>query len=485
MRSVGEPKPIPFNAGQMSGLSELSGAAPAFINFLADAAGAIRVRPGIEPWSDFPDETPNESPVIGMFAWRTYLLYVTQDRKLWAWEATGGVQALSDSTTTTQLDGSLRPVWTCDSTRVVVTGGGAPQTWQGTGLSSRLSPAATTPSGSPLALTHIAYAGQRFIGNTNDNTGYLQWTPPGPGNHTSWPIVGPYYSEAEAAPDPVIALHANSNEVFAFGTETLQVYQPDPVIAFTVSASKQAGCSAPYSVIEVEDEGFAWLDDKRRLVFSNGREVQPLSSPALAADIDRFTVVEDCWGAFLRIGSHELLLWVFPTEKRGPYYDRTTKKWGEFRSIDDNGEWQSWIANCHYYWSDRNLHLIGLSDGTIGVLTFDAFDDNGTTIRAVSRTGFQDHGTFNRKLCERVDVQLKRGDTVPPATPPTVEVRYRDDLGAFQPSLRFSMGAAHYQPVQSAWAQREYRQRQWELEWSGGSEFLLAGASEQIVVGDT
>lgn len=474
-------QPIPFAQGQMSGLDPLSGAGRLLLNFLPDAGGALYQRPGIQDFDDFPnDSIPNASPVIGMFEWRGYVLYVCEDRTIWALIAPGLVQALSDATAATQLDGTGLPVWTYDQARVVVTGGGAPQKWEGVGLSSRLAPGQTDPSGAPLALTHIAYSAQRFIGNVNSNAGYLQWTAPGQGNHATWPIVGPYYSEAEAAPDPVVAVWATTNEVFAFGTETTQVYSPDPAIGFTVSASIEVGAAAAYSVIKTEDGNFYWLDNNRRFVASNGRAVEVISTPYIAKTVKNLSDISDCWGANMMVGGWDLIVWVFHVERRAFYYDKVTKKWGEFDSLDSNGDSQSWIARSYFYWKERNVHLVGLSDGRIAELTFDAATDDGDTILAISETGFQDRGSLNEKLCEVLRLQLRRGSTDPSETAPTVRVRYRNDLGAWKPALTFSIGAGQYQPVVGKRSLGKYRQRQWRLEWSGGNAFVLAGATEDF-----
>lgn len=481
-------QPIPLFNGLASGLEELAGAQPQLVNFLIDAMGTARVRPGIEAWTDFP-AAPTTSPVIGIFPWRSYIIYATADRQLWAWIGPGAVVALSNpADTTTMLDGSLRPIWTYDATRVTVVAGGAPQQWQGIGLSSRLAPGALMPDGSALAFTHITYNSQRFIGNNYNLSGIWQWSDPGPGGHTSWPIVGNYWAEAEAAPDPAIALYANTNEVFVFGTQTCQTYTPDSVTVYAAGASVQVGCAAPYSVIDT-DGTFAWLDDRHRFVQSDGRSFQPISTPLIANDIMQpGFVVDDCWGSRIHIGTWDLLVWIFPTMARGFAYDRTTKKWvGEFRSTNaTTGEWVGWQPNCYAYWPDQNMHLVGMPNGTIASLSFDATTDLGAPLVAVAETGFQNRGTFTRKLCQRARLQFRRGGTAQPGPAPVVELKYRDDLGAFKPVIQWSAGVAgDYQPVVERYNAGMYRQRQWQLSWTGGGPFVMTGATESFELGDT
>ncbi len=484
---------LPFFNGLASGLDALSGTVPLYVNFLVDAAGAGRMRPGVRAWSEF-GEAPTDSPVIGIYNWRQWTLFVTEDRRIWAWQSPAdaahpgtNIIALSDDADDdTKLDGAGRPIWTYDQERVTLVGGGAPQQWQGAGLSSRLAPGEVMPDGSPLVFTHIAYISQRYVGNDNNNSGIVQWTDPGQGNHDTWPIVGANWMEAESAPDPAIAVYSNTNELFIFGTQTMQVFVPDATTAFATSCSVQLGCAAQYSIIDT-DGAFAWLDDRHRFVQSSGRKFDVLSTPTIANDIMQpGFVVSDCWGFRMCIGTWDLLVWMFPTEQTAFAYDRITKKWVNIRSLDENGKWVAWIPQSYYFWPERNLHLVGLEDGTIGEVTFEATTDNGTVIKAVSRTGFQDRGTFKRKLCRRAQLQFRRGQTAQPGPAPVVELRYRDDLGAFRPVLRWSMGVAgDYQPVVDKWNCGMYRQREWELEWSGGGPFIMTGATETIEAGET
>ena len=495
---MSDEKPIPFADGLASGLGELSGSSPLFVNMLVDPTGSMTIRPGIRAWSAFPSSSPvNNSPVIGIFPWHNqvgdYIVFVTADRYIWAWIGPGNVIALSSSgDATTRLDGSGRPIFTYDSTRVAIAGGGAPQQWTGGGLSSRLAPGQTMPDGSPLALTHIGYNAQRFVGCDNSFSGYFQWTDPGPPAHSTWPIVGPYFQEAEAWPDPAVALFTTTNEVFVFGTETTQVYLPDPTTAFSAAMTVQAGVGATYSVIPVTEIGaFAWLDDKHRFGLSDGRSYNVISTPAIDNDITQpGFVVSDCWAARIRLGVWDLLLWVFPTQGRGFCYDRTTSKWmGEFRTIDASGNWLAWAPTSYAYVPgaspQQNVHLVGLANGTIAELTFAATDDLGTTLKAVSRTGFQNRGTFNWKECRYARLQFVRGSTAQPGPAPVVELRYRDNLGNFRPVVSWSAGVAgDYNPIVEKFNLGVYQQRQWELEWSGGGPFSLTGATETFNVQD-
>lgn len=472
---------VDFGTGQSS-LEELSGAAPIFLNMLCDAGSAVRQRPGLRAWADFAATVPNASPVIGMFNWRTFLVYVCADRTIWAWYGPGDVRALSDTTAATKLDGSLRPIFAFDYQRVVITGGGAPQKWEGAGLSARL-------GGSPPVSTHIAYTAQRLIVEQYNNTGQVQWTPAGVGNHEVWTTAGINaggFAEAEAAPDPVIALYVNTNEIFLFGTQTVQVVgigtdsggRSDMLVFSTLGI----GCGARYSVIDT-DTTFSWLDERHRFVTSSGRDFTAISTPAMASAISALKTVTDCWGFRARIGSFDLLVWVFPTEGRTICFDRGSQKWGEWKSWT-GAAFSGWSGQSYYFWNDRNVHLVGLADGTIAEMTFDAYKDMNLSIKAISRTGFRDCGSGKRKLCQRLQMQMKRGPAQDGTAEPTAEVRYRNDLGAFGLPVNYPLGD-DYAPTVNKYGLGMYRERQYELAFENNSAFVLTGAREIIETGDS
>lgn len=468
---------LDFGAGQSS-LEELSGAAPIFWNMLADAGGAVRQRPGLRAWGDFAAAVPNASPIIGMFNWRTFLIYVCLDRTIWAWYGPGDVRPLSDATAATQLDGSLRPVFAYDYQRVVITGGGAPQKWEAVGFSARL-------GGSPPTSTHIAYADQRLVVAIYDNTGRIQWTPPGVGNHEIWTTAGVNsggFAEAEAAPDPTLACFVNTNEVFVFGTQTLQVFNPDAIDDFSVASTLSIGCGARYSIIDT-DSSFAWLDERHRFVTSSGRDFQAISTPAMAKSIAALATVTDCWGFRARISSFDLLVWVFPTEGRTIWFDRETQKWGEWKSWTGS-TFEAWVGQSYYYWADRNVHLVGMSDGTIVEMTFSAFTDMALPIKAISRTGFRDAGSGSRKLCQRLQLQMIRNPFADDGATPIAEVRYRSDLGTFGSPVNYPLGP-DYAPTVTKYGVGMYRERQYELAFENNAAFVLTGAREQLVMGDS
>src|SRR6478609_2429575 len=161
-------RPINFTSGQQSDSEPLGGATPLVVNLFVDQTGSMRTRPGISAWDGFPTTIPNASPVVAMAVFNGQLVYACDDRTVWVVQAPGTVQALSDGTAATRIDGATRPVPVVTKNRVIFAGGGQPQKWEGVGLSSRLLGLNTSPplpsAPSPPNTTHLVSVATHLIG---------------------------------------------------------------------------------------------------------------------------------------------------------------------------------------------------------------------------------------------------------------------------------------------------------------------------------
>ena len=466
--------PLSFADGQASGIEELTGATPMSINMLVDAGGALITRPGLSAWEDWACPALNDAgagAVIGAWVWQSpsgdRLVYVTADRRIWAMISANNRVALSDATAATQLDGALRPTFVSTKTRVVIAGGGVPQKWEGAGLSARL-------GGSPPAASHIVANSSRLVASAPTVGGFEFWSKTGdtPG-HETWD-TGLDFAEAEARPDVILATHENSNEVYAFGTETLQLFIPDGSTVYAPGRASNFGCKAAYSVIPLGDNGFALLADEQGPVFAitGGRSVTPISIPSMTKTIKRFATLADCWGFRVQLEGWDLAVWTFPTEGRTLVFDSGTKQWSEWRGFDGT-DWTEWAGQSHAYWAAKELHLVGMPDGTIAKLDPDSFQDAGVDLRGLVRTGFQ--GDDSLKTCERLALTLRRGEASD--AEPLVSVSWRDGLGSFAQPLKIGLGLSGDDAITvRKWALGTFRKRQWQMEFSANSRLVLASA---------
>ena len=492
---------VPLTEGQMSGLEELAGAPPRMLNCLVSGAEVdkrcIRTRPGVTTWAGFPTSAPIASPVIGMFPFWNWLVFVTQDqvtdtaqtavtdrttgvRKLWACDGNGGYIALSDTTAATQLSGSLRPTFTHvgvrTTSRLLVAGGGTIQQWNGAGLSSNL-------GGSPPKSTHVATLDDRALASVYDRTGQFYVT-----DKSNSGSPDPYESTwiniitADARPDPLAALHDNTNEAFLFGTTTTQVYVPDAALKLVGARTINLGCGAPYSVIQLDQE-FAWLDHQRRLVVSDGRQVEYISSPVMDETLAKIGTVSDCWGFRANIGSYDCGVWIFPTDNRAFCYEENSETWSEWRSYDNNVGWIAPAIRSYVNWPEKNLHLVGLSDGTIAQLSLDVGTESSNAVPVQLVSGFIDRGTLDPKHSTYLELLLRRGVGTIGSTAPLIDVAWRDDLGPFSKPLRASVGnAGDYAVTATFGPLGTYQSRQWRISYSASYPLTLVKAIETYEV---
>lgn len=470
---------LPFNGEQASGLDELAGAPPLLCNVLSDVAGTRKARPGISAWSPFPATIPNASPVLGMAALGDLLVWVTADRKVWSVTTGGAVTALSDASATSRLDGLLRPQLQTFRTKVVIVGGGAPYSTDGTAVSGPL--AGTLLLGDPPPAWAIAGIATRIVVAPPDESGTVRWSGAGdtPG-HNEWDALN--FTEAEAKPDPVANIASNTNELFVFGPETLQVFSPDATAGFAPGRALNIGLLAPYSLVNIDDQ-FAFLDRERRFVLTDGRtfsDQESVISKPIEAVLRGVATADDCWGFRMRSDRWDAAVWFFPTEGRGFIWNRRSQGWSEWRAWGPTG-WKAPGITSAYYWPEQNVFLVGLETGQIAKLDAEATTDLGDTLKVVLVTGFEDRGNDNFKKCDAAKFVFKRGETAQASTAPRVHVSWRDDLGAFcSPSVMDLGRAGDYNPTIELRSLGSYRRRQWKIEYTADAGFTFVGAREQF-----
>jgi hypothetical protein len=483
---------IPFSASEDKSATELGGAAPTVVNAIPDASGAARRRPGIKAWSVFPSASASGSPVIGMLPWGEQLVYVTADRKIHAVSSGGGVSELSDSSVLTQLDGGSRPSMVAGRELFVLAGAGAIQKWTGSGLSARLTN--TGAGGDPPQSTFLCAIGQRLVASLVGTSGQIWWTGPLE-EYENWDMAtgGASYIQAGAKPDPIKAMYDNTNEVFCFGPETIQVFcpaflqvdanDPDNVLDFAPNRTENIGTISPYSIIPMDDM-FGLVDRQRRIIVTDGRTYNDISKNETQALRDMATV-EDAWGFRMRFGRFDCLVWMFPTAGYGLIWDATANTWGQWRA-GGVAEGPLTITSA-YNWAEQNVFLVGLSDGSIAQLDDATYTDLGEPISVELVSGFVNHGSGAVKHCKCVLFAFKRTWAAIPAVSPGlsasghVRISYRDDQGIWKilKDLELSTDSEVVVPIRSVGV---YRTRQWRVQYTGADELQLVSAQEEFEI---
>lgn len=484
---------------QESGNDVLGGASPLSMNVVLDGKGSVRRRPGIadfEPAGEAISGLATDGKIVSMYVDNAGILYVAQEvagfpavRSLYRYD-TNLDRSLGVTFTVLgnrTLHGASTPVFAETEAMVVVAGGEEPQKVQFASSPLQLE----LLGGSPPKASHIIANASRLLCNDLSNRSHIRYSGLAAGSavagHETWSATG--FVSAEARPDPVVALHENTDEVFAFGTTNLQIFAPDPTTFYTPLATREVGLLAPDSVIKVEQR-FAWLDHRRRFVVSDGREFQFLETDAIKATVDAMTVVTDCFGYRVTLGPIDMLVWTFPTARVTLCY-QVGGGWSQWGSWDTGtNNWAQFMPTCHAYNGVTQEHYVGGENGVVGILSFDTQTDRSSpdsdtpkTVPAFVETGALNRGTNKRKWARSISLGIRRGHSTA-GDNPLCHLQYRDDSGPWSVKIPIRLGnPGDMNPViRPVTGFGVYRYRQWRLWFDGTEPFILVKAEEEYDV---
>jgi hypothetical protein len=461
---------IPFGLQQETGREAFAGAGQVAMNVVMDGKGAVHRRPGISAFFASADRVVDETGISAVHQASNGQVYAVGNGpnvKAIYRVTPLGVSRLSHSMVATE-----RPVIAETQSLLVLAGG---QQLSKVTLSNGLG---AFLGGSPPHSTHVAAIASRLVArevSNQDLKNNFNYSAPQAGSgiagYETWNGVGDSGTfPANARPDAIVGVYEKTNELFIFGESNLQTFSPDPQTVWAPTATREFGCSAPYSVIK-DDQSFAWLDDKRRFVHSDGRTFQVISD-AIKRVLDDMAVVDDCFGYRIVTGVTDVLVWTFPTDGRTFVFSKQSG-WSQWSGWNQGWQPFSVLAMSNGLGSNRNL--VGLLDGRMGIMNGEATTDLGAEINAFMTTGFLDHGTQTRKHCRRVRLVLRK----PVGTGQVARLSWRDDSGPWSQPLYARLEDPNVVQFHSLGV---YRQRQWRFEFMGTAEVVLAQAIEEFEV---
>jgi hypothetical protein len=473
---------ITFAPNQQSGLDSLGAGIELAVNVIIDKAGTVRRRPGIALFPGAPNAEIDASGLDGIHVTVGGVVYVAGgtpgSRRLY--RIAGGSSFDLSGSASGLLVGPGRPVFAETEALVAIAASGAPQKiLLADDSSSRL-------AGSPPTASHILSNASRLLANHVDvDLNRLNWSDLASGTsfagHETWVGGDSGFLNAEGRPDPVLAIAENANEVFLFGSTSLQVYAPSASDVYSPVSTREVGCIAPYSVTKY-DNTFVWLDHRRRVIQSDGRSVQVLSEQ-IQQTLDEMTVVSDCFGVRIDEGPCQVILLVFPSDGRS-FAFQIGGGWSEWMGWDDlTSNFSRLAINGVAANPLTGENLVATTTGYVGVLDLNAQTDLGSPIAVRILTGFENRGTDEVKQCLSVRLAFRRGTVGQGGVEPTAWLSWRDDEGEWSPPLEIGLGEfGDRSPVVSLRGLGTYRRRQWRLEFDGATDFILAGATEEFTV---
>lgn len=434
-------------------------------NLIMNEAGSNIDRPALSLFA-----TVEARKVIGMHFWKQedILVFVTDDRRIWTVTEAG---VTAEITGAAVLGGTERVSFAEDGILLALAGGGAPQSWAGTGTCAVM-------GGAPPNTKSIVYLDGYWIAATIDDQ-IIQWAGPTAVTRATW-SAGNFFS-AEAYPDNVSALHVLFRELWSLGDESIEVYQNlgTSTVPFQRVFAFDRGIGATFSVIQA-DNTLWFFDSERRFIRMNGKTPEIISGP-ISRTLKAMTTVSDCWGARIDIDGYFLLLWSFPTEEKTYVYDYLNKRWYRWYTYHDTNE-VHFAVGAHAFAKTWNKHYVGGAySGIVSELSRSFKTDNADPLRRVRRTGWIDHGTGTRKRSNGYRFSVKRGLGTPGETEPLFEFRFNDDGEGWCDPIEVGLGfpgepTSHiFVPIRGI-----YRKRQFEVTCSAAVEFMLTKAEEDV-----
>ncbi len=454
---------------------------------LYEAAGEdtyiIRRRPGYSLFSN-----PGASEVVSSGIVRTGQGIFWSDRLAAVFVVSGGnLYKLASGGTATQLTGA-----TLNTARYVIFAeaqttalvpfiyiahGGTLRYTLGTTL------ATPTDVNTPTVATFVTALNNRVWANNGDQDFYTTDTDPATG------LADPFYWSDTDNPwrtaiktDNLSAMIAAWNEVALWGTQSIDYWQEDGVtpISPLVGATTEAGIVSPYTLVKTNETLFALaaMDGKRAVIRLENR-----SPKIISLDIDKelqsLNTVSDAIMAPVFVGGINCLVLNFPTERKTWAYDLKNDMWNEWGAWNNSfSRYDDFPLAGTCYAKDWNKHLLLGRDGKVYEMSRSTYQDNGSEIRTVLRTGWINHGTMRRKRSDVLFVKLKAYSS----TPAVVSMRWRDDgRPEWSPYVEFNVGSESEETqFQSLTQMGIYRSRQYEFVMTDNADMALCGIMEEV-----
>ena len=190
------------------------------------------------------------------------------------------------------------------------------------------------------------------------------------------------FASTEGSPDGLLAVVSNFREVWAFGTNSIEVWYDSGATDFPLQriqgAFNELGCAAPFSIAKM-DNGLFWLGRDRRgqgIVYrANGYQGQRISTHAVEWQIQQYSDMSDAIAYTYQQDGHSFYVLIFPTANTTWVYDAATQAWHERAGFVD-GAFTRHRSNCQMAFNNK-IVVGDFENGNIYAFDLDVYADNG------------------------------------------------------------------------------------------------------------
>jgi hypothetical protein len=246
------------------------------------------------------------------------------------------------------------------------------------------------------------------------------------------------FQQTAASPDGLVAVISNFREVWAFGTNSIEVWSDTAALDFPLEripgAFNELGCAAPYSIAKMDNSLF-WLGRDRRgqgIVYrANGYAGQRVSTHAVEWQIQQYSDLSDAIGYTYQQEGHSFYVLIFPTANTTWVYDASTQAWHE-RAGFSNGTFTRHRSNCQMAFN--NKVVVGdFENGNIYSFDLEDYSDNGQIQKWLRSWRALPTGENNLKRTAQhslqLDIESGVGLNIGQGSDPEVMLRWSDDGG--------------------------------------------------------
>jgi hypothetical protein len=246
------------------------------------------------------------------------------------------------------------------------------------------------------------------------------------------------FVSTEGSPDGLLAVASNFREVWAFGSNSIEVWYDSGATDFPLQriqgAFNELGLAAPFSVAKM-DNGLFWLGRDRRgqgIVYrANGYQGQRISTHAVEWHIQQYGNMSDAVAYTYQQDGHSFYVLIFPSANTTWVYDAATQAWHERAGFVD-GDFTRHRSNCQMAFN--NEIVVGdFENGNIYAFDQDVYADNGQIQKWLRTWRALPTGQNNLKRTAhhslQIDLETGVGLNLGQGSDPLIMLRWSDDGG--------------------------------------------------------
>ena len=252
---------------------------------------------------------------------------------------------------------------------------------------------------------------------------------------TSWFFSA--FAVTEVAPDNLLAIVADHEEVVAIGEDTTEIYiktgDVDAVFQRRGGGFLETGINAPASIAKITNV-VLWLDDALQVRMLSSYSPSIVSTPAITYQIKELETTDDALGMVHIWNGHAFYVLTFPTANRTFVFDITTSAqsgtnlWHELQSYPLNAE-NRWRGSSVH--QSKGVTYVGdYENGWVYTLEEHTHTDNLEPMARLWTTASvfdpqQRRSMFHHEL----ELEVEPGVGTNEEEDPQVSMRYSDDNG--------------------------------------------------------